>query len=498
MLHTTDVRSAGVSLDELFPEATRTGSGKISTNSCSTDWRQVQPGDVFVALPETSLDEQAGVGHHHACRAVSHGAVAVVCEQPVPVFDAPTYLVPDSREALGQLCHALVGNPTQTLPTIGVTGTHGKTTVIALLDSILSQAGNHCGTLSSLGCYDGMTHSAGISDAPSSAALSSRLARMVAAGCTHALVEVSSQSLAQKRLAGVKFDAVCVTNISEAHLDLHNSIQNYRDAKRRILNYLSPSGVAVLNADDQVGLSWLDQIQGPVLTYGLGNQAEISARIIQNHCNEQLFVLSAGNESAAVRTAIVGQHHVSNCLAAATVAVSYGIDMQAIAAGIEAVDRLPGRMQRIDCGQGFPVYVDAADTPTALCASLRTARQFARGRVICVLSDRTDRSATSEYAMENVVCKLADLAIVSHEILSEYDGPGVESRRRAHVEVIPDRGEAIAWAVAMAEPGDVVVIAGSQPHSQQFFGDAEESESDANIARQLLFARNDAAVRLVA
>lgn len=498
MLHTTEIFRSGVVLDELFPSATRTGAERVRAVSCSTDWRHVEPGDVFVALPEACRDEQAGAGHNHASRAVSHGAVAVICEQPVPVFDAPTYLVPDTRVALGELSHALLGNPTRSLPTIGVTGTQGKTTTIALLDSIFSQAGEHCGSLSSLASYDGMTHSTGISDAPSAPALAARLARMDAAGCTHALVEVSSQSLAQHRLVGIEFDAICVTNVTEAHLDLHNSIQNYRDAKRRILNLLSPTGVTVLNADDPVSLSWLSKISGPVLTYGLGDQAEITARIIETHSNEQLFVLSAGSESTALRSTIVGDHHVSNCLAAAATALSYGIDLQAIAAGIEALDRLPSRMQRIDCGQDFPVYVDAADTPTALSASLRTARKLAGGRVICVLGDAADHSTNNMSIMESLVCQMADLAIVSHEMSSEGSSTRFDDYQRAHVEVIPDRREAIAWAVAMAEPGDVVVITGRQPNSQNGFGGVDVSSSDAEVTRQLLCARNEAAYRLVA
>ncbi len=484
----------GVSLDELFPEATRTGAGGVAATSCSTDWRQVEPGDVFVAVPEAEEDNSAGAGHEHACRAVSHGAIAVVCEQPVPVFDAPTYLVSDSRIALGELSHALVGNPTLSLPTIGIAGTHGKSTTLALLESIFSSAGKHCGTLSSLGCYDGMTCSEGLSNAPTSPALASRLARMDAAGCTHALVEVSSRSLSQYRTAGMTLDAVCVTNVTDAHLNHHASIQNYRNAQRRILDYLSPGGVTVLNADDPESVRWLDQVQGPVLTYGMGDQAEITAQVIERHSNEQIFLLSVDSESAAVRSAIVGEHHVANCLAAAATALAYGVDLQTIAAGIEAVDRLPGRMERIDCGQGFPVYVDAASTPGALRASLRTARQLARGRVICVLGEHANGSSSNNYEIANIIHRMTDLTIVPSSMQAIESGE-FENETSTHIEVVADRSEAIACAVAMAEAGDVVVIVGSQPRTHAAFGGGED---DVQIARQLLYARNGASVRLAA
>ena len=488
----SDTSQLGVSLDELLPSATRTGEGQILAVSCASDWRQIQPGDVYVALPEGCSNDQGGDGHQHAQRAVSCGAIAVICEQPVPVFDVPTYLVADSREALGELCQALVDYPTRTLPTIGVTGTQGKSTTIALLESIFAAAGKECGVLSNLGCYDGMSHSDGVSDGPSAPTLASRLANMAAAHCTHALLEVSSQSLSQHSVAGIELDAVCVTNITEAHLDLHNSIHNYRETKQRILNLLSPTGVTILNADDPVCTKWLDRVPGAVLTYGLSGKAEIRGRIVERHSNEQVFVLTAGSESTAVRTTIVGEHHVSNCLAAATLALTYGIDLQTIAKGIQAIENLPSRMERVDCGQGFPLFVDAAETSDALRTTLRTARQLAEGRVICVLGDHAPVSATEDYAVCQIVSRMADLVIVTRPL------PGGSDRDSATVELAPDRGAAIAWAVSVAEPGDVVVIAGSQTPTRCAFAAEDDDLSDTEIARELLYARNKATLRVAA
>ncbi len=487
--HSTSV----VRLAELFPEATRTGTGEVVVTSCVTDWREVEPGDVFVALPDCGSDGEDG--HLHAQRAVSHGAIAVVCEQPVPVFDVPTYLVPDSRVALGEMCHALLGHPSRTLGVIGVTGTHGKSTTIALLESIFAAAGKHCGKLSSLGCYDGMTHSAGMGDAPSAPAFASRLSRMEAAGCTHAFVEISSQALSQLRIAGMELGAVVVTNVTDAHLDCHNTVQSYRETKRRILEYLSPTGVTVLNTDDPVSLKWLDQVTGPVLTYGMSQQsgvaaAEITATVVSCHANEQTFVLTAGSDSVAVRTTIVGEHHVANCLAATTLSLSYGIDLQTIAAGLEAVESLPARMERVDCGQGFPVFIDAADTPEALRASLRAARRLAQRRVICVWDKSAGGTGSEHLAISQVLNRLADLAIVTQPL------PRAESMD-ASVEVVADRNEAIACAVAIAEPGDVVVIAGCCANTGFVFGDLDESITDKEITRQLLYAREQPTFRLV-
>jgi len=479
----------GIALDELFGQRSAASGPTSQATSCTSQLDQLRSGDVFVAL-----DDGAEDGHEQAAEAVRRGAAAVVCERPVAVFDVPTYLVPDSRIALGQLCQALVGEPTRTLPTIGITGTLGKTTTLALLESIFCAAGKHPGTLSSLSCYDGMAHTATDATTLSQPAWAARLARMEAAGCTQALVEVSSEALCQQRLAGIELDAVCVTNVTSAHLDLHNSTQNYRDAKRRILDYLSPSGVTILNADDQVSLGWLSHVQGPVLTYGLGAQAEISAQIVERHSNEQLFVLTAGNESVAVRTTLVGDHQVSNCLAATTLALSYGIDLSDCARGIEALDRLPGRMERVDCGQGFPVFVDAAQTPDALRATLHAARQLAEHRVICVLGDSPDPANQSE-AVRHVVNRLADLAIVT-ESLDQFCQSGNCKPHDAVFQQAADRQEAIAWAVTMAEPGDVVVIAGSGTQLGWAFGNSEQT--DTELVREILYARNEAVCRLAA
>lgn len=477
---------SGVVLDGLFARTSRADSNSVIASSCTSDWRQVQPGDVFVAI----ADDQ-GDGHDRAGEASCRGALAIVCERPVPVFDVPTYLVDDTRVAFGTLCHALVDNPTRTLPTIGVTGTQGKTTTVALLESIFATAGRHAGTLSDLGCYDGMTYSAGLGESPSPTALALKLANMSAAACTHAVVEISSRSLAQVRLAGVQLDAVCVTNVTSGHLDWHHSADNYRAVKRRILDYRSPNGVVVLCADDPVSMSWLGSISGPVLTYGLGSQAEITGSIIQQNAGEQMFVISAGSESAAVRTTIVGEHHISNCLGAAATALSYGIDLQTIARGIEALDRLPCRMERVDCGQGFPVFVDVANTPDALRTSLRTARQLAERRVICVLGNA---SALEHETMHAIARRLADVAVVVGEGWSEQ----ADDSDSDWLQVVDDRGEAIACAVAIAEPGDVVVIAGSQQGPLASFGQQVATADDIEVAKQLLYARNKAVCRLAA
>ena len=283
----------------------------------------------------------------------------------------------------------------------------------------------------------------------------------------------------------MQLDTVCVSNVTSGHLDLHHSTQNYRNAKRRILDYLLPGGVAVLCADDPVSMSWLDSLSGPVLTYGMGNQAEITGSVIEQNAGEQLLVLSAGNESAAVRTTILGRHHVLNCLAATATALAHGIDLTTAARGIELLGQLPGRMERVDCGQGYPLFVDVAKTPDAMQACLRTARQISSRRVICVVQEHCGSTPCERKLVGRIVSRLADVAILVQDM--PEPAPGSRCHKTGStIHKVGNRHEAIARAIEIAGPGDVVVIAASQPAPLGMFGGRGQMASDAEVARKFL------------
>jgi UDP-N-acetylmuramoyl-L-alanyl-D-glutamate--2,6-diaminopimelate ligase len=458
---------AGASLRELLAEE-RLGTRPpdVRATSCTSDWRQVRPGDVYVAI--TGADDD---GHDQAHLAAERGAAAVICERPLPVFHVPQCIVADSRATYGRLCQALVGNPSRQLKVIGVTGTHGKTTVARLLASIIREAGGRSGTLDSFGYWDGYEDSPPLVTL-SPPALARSLAQMVAAGATHAIVEVSSRDLSQQTLAGVELDAACVTQVVRHRARWHGSLANYRRATRQIFDHLRPESVVVLNGDDPVSVQMLSELDQPALTYGVKGPSEITAEIVEQYVNEQTFVLSAGDDSVGVRTAVIGDHHVYNCLAAATLALAYGIEMTTIARGLEAVDSLPGRMERVMCGQDFAVLVDAADSAEALRVCLRAARNTTTGRVLCVFgaSDEIDRAELP--AIGRVIGAMSDVAVIttcshltdSHRSCLELRGGFADPRR---AQIILDRGGAVRFALSQAQPGDTVVIAGmgERPHT---------------------------------
>lgn len=236
----------------------------------------------------------------------------------------------------------------------------------------------------------------------------------------------------------------------------------------------------------------LSELTRPVLTFGLQKPCEISAHIVEQHINEQTFVLSAADDSVGVRTEIVGDHHVYNCLAAATTALAYGVDLTTIARGLEAVDRLPGRMERVMCGQDFAVLVDAANSPEALRNCLRSARKATTGRLICVFGAGDDCDSTALPAIGRVIGAMADLAVVTNARSAEEGEhrscmelrSGFADVRKA--QVILDRQQAIRWALGEAQAGDTVVIAGmgERPHTP--LDPSEACANDSDHVRRVL------------
>jgi UDP-N-acetylmuramoyl-L-alanyl-D-glutamate--2,6-diaminopimelate ligase len=481
------LHSAGVSLRELLAgEIQGTCAADVRATSCTSDWRQVRPGDVFVATVDDDAD-----GHDRAVDAAARGAAAVICERPLPVFDVPQFVVGDSRVAYGRLCQALVGNPSRQLKLIGVTGTYGKTTVARLLAAIFREAGACVGVLDSFGYWDGCDDRPRADEALTPPALALSLAQMAAAGVTHAIVELSSIDLSKQVAAGVVFDAACITQVGRKHLAWHGSVEKYREALRRVFEYLEPHGVGIINADDPASVRMLCDLNHPALTFGLRQPAEISGEVVEQHVNEQTFVLTAGDDSVGVRTAIVGDHHVENCLAAAATALAYGIDLKAIALGLEAVDRLPGRMERVSCGQDFAVVIDASNSADSLRASLRAARNTTSGRLICVFGAEDEGDDSRLRAIGRVLGAMSDIAVVTTNGLR--DGvhrsciairSGLADPRKARV--ILDRSQAIGWALSEATAGDTVLIAGmgERPHTPC---DAAGMLSDIDIVKEILY-----------
>jgi UDP-N-acetylmuramoyl-L-alanyl-D-glutamate--2,6-diaminopimelate ligase len=490
-------RSRLVRLQELVPQASsilgEDSSKDILCSGCTSDPSRVRPGDLFVAIISAEHD-----CHEQAQTAIDRGAVAIVSEQVLPLA-VPQAIVDDSRQAYGYACQALAEFPCRTMPVIGVTGTLGKTTTALLIASVLNTKRQGVATLTTLAHCDSVKAVAAKQTTPVAEELAGYLASAVQHRCSHAVVELSSAGLAERRAAGTELAVAVLTNVRRDHIKQHGAAANYRAAKEMIFDLLRDDGVAVLNADDSVSQSILSRLNRPTLTYSLHGRADVTATVLERSSGEQTFLIEAGADAIPVRTRILGDHHVYNCLAATAVGLLYGLSLATIARGLEAVETIPGHMEQIDCGQDFGFFIDDARSHDALAMCLKTARQVTSGRVICVMSAAKDRDAAERPLLGRVLEKLAAVAIITgesgkadkslataHDVLDGYERPG-----KAHI--IPSRDKAIRWAIETAQPGDTIVVCGAGHRSWRSGGKATD---DATFAKQELYQLVAASNRL--
>ncbi|MGH7193289.1 MAG: Mur ligase family protein, partial [Candidatus Saccharimonadales bacterium] len=379
------------------------------------------------------------------------------------------------------------------LKLIGITGSHGKTTTSYLTAAVLAAGGTRSGVLGALGYFDGEDWQNARWTTPPPSVLAHWLDRIAAGGCTHAVMEVSNHALNEQRVAGLDFDVVCVTNVRRDHVDRQRALHGHRMAKARLFDQLLPEGFAVINVDDPMAESFLARLDGPVLTVGMHGAAEVTGLPLEQLATEQTFLLSVGDESIPVRTPLIGNQNIYNCLVAAAVGLAYSIDLPTIVQGLEVVQRVPGRLERLECGQPFGVFVDSAHTAGALSRCLETLRAVTSGRLICVFGAGRGRDKSMPGPMGRAVEVAADLVVVTN------DSPGSEPpediaaqivggfRDRSAARVIFDRREAIAWALAQAQLGDCVLIAGRGNRTTHVIGGEQYEFDDRQAARQWLY-----------
>lgn len=482
------LRQSQVSLRKLLPEAELLGAVDIGVDRCASDSRHIRPGDLFAAIPGVHCD-----GRDFVADAVARGCSAVLSPTPLADVGVPVCVVRNVRAAFGHVCQTLAGNPSRHLRVIGVTGTNGKTTTTCLIARMLATSGYKVGLLGTLGYFDGAECDTSTHTTPPADRMAQYLARMVQNGCSHAVIEVSSHGLDQSRLAGVDLDSLCITNVRRDHLDYHRTMDDYRAAKSKALDYLAPEGFAVINADDPTSADYLRVVDGPVLTVATRAAAEITGTLFEQQLSEQTFLLTAGSDTTPVRTRMIGLHHVYNCLEAAAVGLAYGLDLPAVVRGLESVEYIPGRLQRIECGQPFGVFVDYAHTPDALEGSLATLRSGTAGRLICVFGAGGDRDEEKRPLMGRAVEAGCDQAIVTNDNPRHEDPQAIlddllEGFQRPDLAmVIPNRADAIRRALSSAGPGDCVLIAGKGHENYQIIGDQRVPMDDYQIASDWLY-----------
>ena len=477
-----------VHLQNCLPDAKFPSGGTIQVTQISRDSRQVLSGSTFVAIRGTQSD-----GHHYVSEAVAAGAKTVVVECPLADLSVPQVVVKSTRRAWNQLCMALHDNPQCQLTIAGITGTNGKTTTAWLLRNILVAAGHSAGMLGTVEYNDGHKRFASQLTTPDAQIQAQLMASMTNQKTRHCVMEVSSHALQQDRCSALQLSAAAITNITPDHLDYHQTSAAYCMAKARIAELLHCDAPLVLNEDDP-GIRQLlkDTVFScPVITFGQQATSELRYSVLTRTHRSQRLRLALAQGDIAVRVRLIGDHNAANCMAAASLAEQLGIDLPSIIAGLEATREVPGRLERIDEGQPFQVFVDYAHTPDALRNCLATVRAFTHGNLICVFGAGGERDHSKRPAM-------AQAAAVADRVFLTSDNPRSESPNqiideilegfstRHHVDVDMDRQAAIRRALQVAEPGDAVVLAGKGHEQLQVLGTRSVAFDDRQVARQIL------------
>ncbi|MBI3097177.1 MAG: UDP-N-acetylmuramoyl-L-alanyl-D-glutamate--2,6-diaminopimelate ligase [Planctomycetes bacterium] len=478
-------------LRRLWPAARFEDFSELAITGVTADSRQVRPGDLFVAIPGTKAD-----GLAYVPEAVSRGAAAVCSERPVtPPSRLPRIVVPDARRAIGEAADLLYGRPSMALTVVGITGTNGKTTTSHLVKAILEAAGRRSGLLGTVTYVIGDREIPASTTTPDPVSLHRMFAEMRDAGLDAVVMEVSSHALHQSRTASVRFAAGVFTNLTRDHLDYHKTMEAYRDAKGILFRQLPPAGVAALNLDDPAGAVYAAETPARVVGFSGGARADVRAEGVSTSLDGNRFTLVTPAGSIPIVSPLIGGHNVANVLAAAAVAYGLDLPLEAIRRGVESVRRVRGRLDPVEAGQPFRVFVDYAHTDDALENVLRALRPLSPRRLITLFGCGGDRDRGKRPLMARVAERYSDRVVLTS------DNPRSESpaailgeiargfARPAEHESIEDRAEAIARAVGIAGPGDVVLLAGKGHETGQIFRDVVKPFDDASVAREALAAR---------
>ena len=478
------------------------------------DSRAVQPGDLFVAVRGLRAD-----GHDFAAQAAARGAAALVVERELPVA-SPQLVVADAAEALGVLSARIAGRPADRMTMIGITGTNGKTTTTYLVESILAAAGSPPGVIGTVSYrYGGRSYPAHYTTPPAGE-LQRVFGEMVAASTSHAVMEVSSAALAMGRLGGVRFQLAAFTNLTQDHLDVHATMAEYQQAKERLFSrYLVPGGIAVVNADDPAAQAMAaaasargarvlrvstrgEEAHGVIPRDGVSRSggdrlggADVRATRFESTIDGIRADLLTPRGALEIESrALLGHYNLDNLVMAVAIGEALGLPHEQIAAGIRAMDGVPGRVERVPNEAGLDILVDYAHTPDALSNVLAALRPVTRRRLICVFGCGGDRDPGKRPKMGAAVADGADLAVVTS------DNPRTEDPR-AIIDMIlpavpdpfavePDRRAAIRIAVAEAVPGDVVLIAGKGHEDYQILGTTKIHFDDREEAAEAVRLRH--------
>ena len=458
----------------------------IEIKGISSDSKTSGKDYLFIAVSGTTFD-----GHRFANEAAEKGAVAVVLEKDTSLSDGVAKIfVRDSRSAVPIVANNFFGRPVDKLTCVGITGTNGKTTISYLMDSIASAAGHKAGVIGTISYRIGERVIPATNTTPGPVELYSFMDEMVRNNSDYLVMEVSSHALDQNRVGGIDFSAAIFTNLTGDHLDYHKTFEGYFKAKARLFEGLNDRAYAVINIDDEWGKKLRGISKGRVVTYGTGLVADYLASDIGLSLDGTKFVINYPKGSVEINSKLIGMHNVYNMTAAAACGMSLGFSSAEVKRGLESLKFVPGRLEPVDCGQPFKIFVDYAHTDDALYNVLSALKPLIDNKVIVVFGCGGDRDRTKRPRMGKVASEMADLAIITSDNPRSEDPKAITDEIAAGIskknyKVILDRMRAIEEAIAMAKEGDCVLIAGKGHEAYQILKNTTVAFDDREAAKKI-------------
>lgn len=465
-----------------------TGNQDIEITGVDIDSRQVGSGHLFMAMRGTQTD-----GHAYIPAAIEKGAIAILCEElPAELNEEITYIqVTDSEDAVGKVATAFYGDPTSKMELVGVTGTNGKTTIATLLYNIFRYFGYKVGLISTVCNYIDDEAIPTEHTTPDPITLNRLLGRMADEGCKYAFMEVSSHSIAQKRISGLKFAGGIFTNLTRDHLDYHKTVENYLKAKKKFFDELPKSSFSLTNLDDKNGLVMTQNTKSKVYTYSLRSLSDFKGKVLESHFEGML--LDFNNHELAVQ--FIGRFNASNLLAVFGAAVLLGKKEEEVLVALSTLHPVAGRFDAIRSPQGYTAIVDYAHTPDALVNVLNAIHGVleGKGKVITVVGAGGNRDKGKRPIMAKEAAKASDRVIITSDN-PRFEEPqdiindmlvGLDNEDKKKTLSIADRKEAIRTACMLAEKGDVILVAGKGHENYQEIKGVKHHFDDKEVLKEI-------------